>query len=75
MTKYIKKLSTPEKVIDEWEKIFENTIKKHPTINRKSSKIRNMFEIFISKEIEKRIYLKTMKEKNERSFGEENYKK
>ena len=34
-----------------------------------------MFEIFISKEIEKRIYLKTMKEKNERSFGEENYKK
>ena len=72
---YIKKLSCPEKVANEWEQIFENAHEKYNNINRKSSKISISVEIFIAKWIEKLYYVKKMKQKNIKSWGEEEYKK
>ena len=72
---YIKKLSCPEKVVNEWEQIFDNAHNKHNNINRKSSKISINVEIFIAKWIEKLYYVKKMKQKNIESWGGEEYKK
>jgi len=72
---YIKNLSTPEIVVNEWNNIFESLYKKYPSINRKSTKISISLENFIAKWIEKFYYVKKMKQKNIESWGGEEYKK
>jgi len=72
---YVKKLSNPTIVIDEWERIFAGVIKKYKTINRKSSKKLLAMENFISNLLEKFIYVKKMKQKNIDAWGKEEYDK
>ena len=72
---YIKNLSSPEIVANEWNNIFESLYKKYPSINRKSGKISITLENFISKWIEKLYYVKKMKQKNIESWGKEEYEK
>jgi len=71
---YVKELSSPEKVIADWENIFERLLKKHKKITRGTSlmfKIENVFANIA----ERVIYTRTMKTKNIQSWGEEEYKK
>ena len=72
---YIKELSSPEKVADEWDNIFERFHKKYPSINRKSSKISITLENFIAKWMEKLYYIKKMKQRNIEAWGKEEYEK
>jgi len=72
---YVKKLSNPTIVIDEWERIFAGVIKKYKTINRKSSKKLLAMENFISNLLEKFIYVKKMNQKNIDAWGKEEYDK
>jgi len=71
---YIKKISSPEVVNDEWEKIFEKVIKKYKKINRKSQKLLPI-ENLISKILEKFIYVRKMKQRNMDAWGKEEYEK
>ena len=54
---------------------LNNAHKKYNNINRKSSKISISVESFIAKWIEKLYYVKKMKQKNIKSWGEKEYKK
>ncbi len=72
---YVNKLSCPKKVAEEWEKIFEMLYKKYNSIDRKSSKISINIENFVARWIEKLYYVKKMKQKNIKSWGEKEYKK
>lgn len=71
---YIQELSSPDKVVDEWENIFEELIKKHKSINRKTS-FRLRIENVIASFAEKFIYVRIMRDKNIQSWGKEEYKK
>lgn len=71
---YIKELSSPEKVVIDWENIFEELFKKHKGINRKTSfilRIENMFANIA----ERLVYTRTMRAKNIQSWGEEEYRR
>ena len=70
---YIKKLSDPEVVIRDWENLFERMIKKYPSINRKSSNFSLKFENLLSNLAENLIYKRTMRERNVKAWGKENY--
>ena len=72
---YIQKLSNPEVVIEEWEKIFSDVVYEKKTINRKTSKILLGIENFIANTLEKLVYVKKMRQKNIDSWGEEQYEK
>ena len=72
---YIRNLSDPEKVANDWENIFENLIQKHKTIHNKKSKIILKIENWFVNIVEKYIYSKTMKSKNIESWGEDEYTK
>ena len=72
---YIQKLSNPELVIQEWEKIFVSTISEHKNINRKTSKILLKIENIIANTFEKLVYVKKMRQKNIDSWGKEQYEK
>lgn len=72
---YVNQLSSPEKVANEWDNIFENLSKKYSSINRNSSKISISIENFIAKWMEKLFYVNKMKQKNIESWGKEEYKK
>jgi len=72
---YIKNLSSPEKVANEWNNIFESLYKKYPSINRKSTKISLTLENFVLKWIEKLYYVEKMKQRNIESWGKEEYHK
>lgn len=69
---YVKELSDPEKVTKDWEDLFERLIKEHPSINRKTSAIDTLMN-YIGMKIEKYVYLKKMREKNIKVWGEERY--
>ena len=71
---YIKKLSDPKVVIRDWENLFEKMIKKHPSINRNDSNFSLKFQNILSNLVENLIYKRTMRERNIRGWGEENYK-
>tara|TARA_Y100000782_G_scaffold106856_1_gene128264 strand:- start:21 stop:1259 length:1239 start_codon:yes stop_codon:yes gene_type:complete len=70
---YVKKLSDPEVVIRDWENLFEKMIKKYPSINRKSSNFSLKFENLLSNLAENLIYKRTMRERNVKAWGKENY--
>jgi glycosyltransferase involved in cell wall biosynthesis len=70
---YIQKLSNPELVIQEWEKIFEKMIGKYNTINRKTSKKLLKIENLIANTLEKLVYVKKMRQKNIDSWGKDQY--
>lgn len=70
---YVKELSDPDLVIDEWENIFEKLITEHRTINRKSFPCRNKLENFVSRFLEKYYYSKTMRAKNIKAWGKNEY--
>ena len=72
---YIRNLSDPEKVANDWENIFENLIQIHKTIHNKKSKIILKIENWFVNIVEKYIYSKTMKSKNIESWGEDEYTK
>lgn len=72
---YIKKLSTPEEVILEWENIFEKTIQKYHIINRKTFPLKMKIENAIANLLEKLVYSKTMRDKNIKAWGKEQYEK
>jgi len=69
---YVKKISDPEKVMDDWELLFKKAIKIEPKINRK---------LTISEKISKKLFFKLEKkyvrkfEKNNvKVWGKKNYK-
>ena len=70
---YVKKLSDPNSVIVEWEEIFEKTIKKYKTIDRKTCQMILRIQNFIANKLEKFFYIKKMKQKNIESWGKEEY--
>jgi len=72
---YIQKLSNPNIVIEEWEKIFQDVIKKYKTINRESSQKLLRIENFIANTLEKLVYVKKMRQKNIDGWGKEQYEK
>jgi len=61
-------------VIRDWENLFEKMIKKHPSINRNDSNFSLKFQNILSNLVENLIYKRTMRERNIRGWGEENYK-
>ena len=70
---FVKKLSDPELVIKDWENLFEQLIKKYPSINRKNSNFKLKFENLLSNLAENLIYKRTMREKNIQAWGKEDY--
>lgn len=72
---YIKELSDPENVIEWWERLFEDLIKKHQSINRKTHPIKIKVENLIAGFLEKYYYSKIMREKNIKAWGKEQYEK
>ncbi len=68
---YVKKQCEPEYVIRDWENLFEKMIKKYPSINRKNSNLK--LENFVANLAEKLVYKRTMREKNVKVWGKENY--
>ena len=70
---YVKKLSDPEVVIRDWENLFEKMIKKYPSINRKNSNLK--FENFFANLAENLIYKRTMRQKNIKAWGREDYER
>jgi len=72
---YIKKISDPNIVIDEWENVFSRVIKKYKIIDRKYSQKILIIENFISNLLEKFIYVRKMKQKNIEAWGKEEYEK
>lgn len=71
---YVQELCGPEKVANDWDNIFEELTKKHQSINRKRSFV-NKLENNLAIIVEKLVYIRTMREKNIQSWGEEQYKK
>jgi glycosyltransferase involved in cell wall biosynthesis len=71
---YLRELSDPDKVILEWENIFEDLIKKYGSINRKSRELIKI-EIFIANIVEKLIYTRTMRERNILGWGKAEYER
>ena len=71
---YVKKLSDPEVVIRDWENLFEKMIKKYPSINRKNSNYLK-FENFFANLAENLIYKRTMRQKNIKAWGKEDYER
>ena len=58
-------------MIRDWENLFEKMIKKYPSINRKNSNLK--LENFVANLAEKLVYKRTMREKNVKVWGKENY--
>lgn len=72
---YVKKLSNPEEVILEWENIFEKTIQKYRTVNRKTFPLKMKIENIIANLLEKLVYSKTMRDKNIKVWGKSEYER
>ena len=70
---FVKKLSDPELVIKDWENLFEQLIKKYPSINRKNSNFKLKFENILSNLAENLFYKRTMREKNIQALGKKDY--
>ncbi len=70
---FIKKVSKPEVVAKDWEKIFNNVLEKNTGLNRKISSMEKFGNYFFLK-IEK-IYIKKFREKNIQVWGKEKYEK
>ncbi len=70
---YIKKLSDPDEVVKEWERIFEAMTRKNKTIKRKSKTI--IFENLLAVLSERLIYLRKMRMRNIKSWGKEEYER
>jgi len=71
---YIQKLSNPEFVVKEWEKIFKKYIKNNG-INRKTNILKLKFERILAKNVEKIIYKRKMQRKNIEAWGKTEYEK
>jgi len=71
---YIMNLCQPQKVVKEWEEIFEKTYRDYANINRKISSINKIEKIFADI-IEKLYYKRKMRDKNIKAWGETEYKK
>ncbi|RZD48633.1 MAG: hypothetical protein CXT78_01010 [Thaumarchaeota archaeon] len=72
---YIQKLSNPEFVVKEWEKIFKKYVKINRGINRKTNNLKLKFEKILAENLEKIIYKRKMRRRNIESWGEAEYKK
>lgn len=71
--KYVRELSDPKKVTEEWEKIFEMMIQKHTTINRNGSRFKLKIENIFANILERLVYTRKFKEKNIQGWGTEEY--
>ena len=72
---YIQNLSEPDKVVSEWEKIFEKEFNKYRTINRKTNYLILKLENFLAFLMEEVYYKRKMREKNIEAWGELEYKR
>ena len=72
---FVKNLSHPDYVIAEWEQIFEKYVAQCKGITKKTSSIYKKSEYIIALLLEKLVYTRTMREKNIRAWGKENYKR
>lgn len=72
---YVMKLSLPETVMRDWEKIFKKIYEEYPTINRKSSKLKLKIENMICNTLERLIYTKKFQQKNINAWGKEEYER
>ena len=72
---FVKKQSNPDKVAGWWENLFLKIKKKYPTINRKNSRTRSKIEFAFAILLEKLIYNRTLREKNIKAWGKEEYEK
>lgn len=72
---FVKILSHPDYVIAEWEEIFEKYISRCKTITKNSSFLYKKLEYLITLLLEKLVYTRTMREKNIRAWGKDNYEK
>lgn len=70
---FIQQLCEPEKVVNEWEKVFTEAKNMCKTINRKEFFFKKYFEKVLSNIIEKIYYKKKMKERNIKAWGEDEY--
>ena len=70
---YVKKLSDPDKVVNDWESIFKNSIEKCKSINRKNSGIKLKIDKKVVEILEKIIYVRIMKKRNIEGWGMEEY--
>ncbi|NDB33114.1 MAG: glycosyltransferase family 1 protein [Nitrososphaeria archaeon] len=70
---FVKNLSHPDYVIAEWEQIFEKYIIQCMSITKKTSPIYKKLEYIVALLLEKLVYTRTMREKNIRAWGKENY--
>jgi|APSaa5957512535_1039671.scaffolds.fasta_scaffold45424_2 glycosyltransferase involved in cell wall biosynthesis len=72
---FVNNLSDPKKCAEEWEKIFQNLVSKHKSINRNSSKIKSKIYNLSANLAEKMVYSKKWKVRHIKNMGEEDYEK
>ena len=72
---FVNDLSDPEKCVEEWEKIFQDLVLKHKSINKNSFKMKSKIYNLSANLAEKIVYGKKWKAKYIKNMGEENYKK
>ena len=72
---YIKKISEPTKVVQEWEKIFNKFINKTGGINRKTNQTKLKIEKIFAEILEKVFYKRKMRKKNIKSWGKIEYER
>jgi glycosyltransferase involved in cell wall biosynthesis len=72
---FVKNLSHPDYVIAEWEQIFEKYITQYKTITKSTSYFYKKLESVTALLLEKFVYTRTMREKNIRAWGKDNYER
>lgn len=72
---FVYNLSHPDKVIAEWEDIFAKYIKQCKSIDKGSSIFHKKIENYLALLFERFVYSRTMREKNIKAWGKEEYEK
>jgi hypothetical protein len=72
---FVNELCDPEKVVNDWEQIFENTRKKCRNINRKELIFKKTFQKILANITEKMYYKRKMRDKNIKAWGESEYQR